>query len=478
MYLHGDWVATTIKQDKSRPTRRTNRHAATVGRVEGGVGSGVRPARAARIRSANAAGVSPRTNPRWPARIHLPDFSLRAGMGVVLLSAIPRTNFARPGTAPRSLVCRGACGRAQVQTLSGCSRGLDERSPQLDAIEAIAPIVVTETRGRLPVIIPTARAPPNDEKCATIAGRGALHQTIIEFDNLFHQLDNPIGGYHSIVNQIRVGSRIAYQVNAPTTFLLNISVVRNEYQRVISESLRVDPFHKIEECAVCPLGNRLVRLSVPAGDLQISYQAVVELNVDQVEAIDVGETPYERLPAHVLTYLNPSRYCESDEVLDLAVQQFGNLLPGYSRVTAICNWTYNEISYTPGSTGATTTAIDVLQRKQGVCRDFAHVAITLCRALGVPARYVTGYAVNLHPPDFHGFFEAYLDDRWFLFDATRLAPVGGFVRIGTGRDAADVAFSTIRGSAIGTDMQVWAYESQPDDELLDPANVQTAVSSA
>ncbi|WP_404308465.1 transglutaminase-like domain-containing protein [Neorhodopirellula lusitana] len=280
------------------------------------------------------------------------------------------------------------------------------------------------------------------------------------------------------MNQIQVGSRIVYQVNTPTTFLFNISVVQNEHQKTISESFDVQPFHKIEECAVGPLGNRVVRLSVPPGELKIDYRATVKLDAEQVDVTDVGETPYEQLPADVLTYLNPSRYCESDKLLDFAMEQFGTLLPGYSRVTAICNWTYDQLTYTPGSTGPTTTACDVLEQKAGVCRDFAHVAISLCRAMGVPARYVAGYAVNLNPPDFHGFFEAYLDGRWFLFDATRLAPVGGFVRIGAGRDAADVAFSTIRGSALNTEMEVWANEQQVGDELLDPNNVETAVSSA
>ncbi|PHQ34930.1 transglutaminase-like domain-containing protein [Rhodopirellula bahusiensis] len=280
------------------------------------------------------------------------------------------------------------------------------------------------------------------------------------------------------MSQIKVGSRIVYQVKSPTTFLFNISVAQNEHQPIVDEALTVEPFHEIQECVVSPLGNRLVRLSVPPGNLEVRYDATVNLNAEQVEATEVGETPYEQLPADVLTYLNPSRYCESDELLDFAMEQFGHLLPGYSRVTAICNWTYNELAYTPGSTGPTTTARDVLKLKQGVCRDFSHVAISLCRSMGVPARYVSGYAVNLNPPDFHGFFEAYLDGRWFLFDATRLAPVGGFVRISTGRDAADVAFSTIRGSATNVDMEVWANQQQPNDELLDPSNVETAVSSA
>ncbi len=214
------------------------------------------------------------------------------------------------------------------------------------------------------------------------------------------------------------------------------------------------------------------------GELTVNYNAAVNLNVEQADATDVTETPYEQLPADVLTYLNPSRYCESDELVEFAMNLFGTLLPGYSRVTAICNWTFNELSYTSGSTGPTTTACDVLRLKNGVCRDFTHVAISLCRALGIPARYIAGYAVNLNPPDFHGFFEAYLGGRWYLFDATRLAPVGGFVRIGTGRDAADVAFSAIRGIAQSTGMTVWANAQQHADQLLDPNNVQVAVSSA
>lgn len=280
------------------------------------------------------------------------------------------------------------------------------------------------------------------------------------------------------MNQIQVGSRLQYLVQSPATFLLNISVAQNGHQSTSQESIEVDPFHKVEECAVGPLGNRLVRINAMPGELTIHYNATVQLHADEIDSANVTETEYEDLPADALAYLNPSRYCESDKLFRFAGEEFGHLLPGYSRVTAICNWTFEHLTYTPGSTGPTTTACDVLLQRTGVCRDYAHVAISLCRAMGVPARYVSGYAVNLQPPDFHGFFEAYLDGRWYLFDATRLAPVGGFVRIGTGRDAADVAFATIRGDAQSTALEVWAEETQADDHLLDPDNVQTAVSSA
>jgi transglutaminase-like putative cysteine protease len=121
---------------------------------------------------------------------------------------------------------------------------------------------------------------------------------------------------------------------------------------------------------------------------------------------------------------------------------------------------YDHLEYTPNSTGPTTTAADVLLQGTGVCRDYAHLAIALCRGVGIPARYISGYAVNLQPPDFHGFIEAFLDGRWYLFDPTRLASTRGLVRIGVGRDAADVAFATLSGSSVLTNKSVWANFSQ------------------
>lgn len=280
------------------------------------------------------------------------------------------------------------------------------------------------------------------------------------------------------MKQIQVGSLLHYSVQSPTTFLLNISVAQNDHQLTSSESVEIQPFQRAEDCAVGPLGNRLLRLNAMPGELTIIYQATVKLHAEEVDSTEVDEVDYENLPAEVLAYLNPSRYCESDKLFRFASEEFGNLLRGYSRVTAICNWTFEQLTYTPGSTGPTTTACDVLLQRTGVCRDYAHVAISLCRAMGIPARYVSGYAVNLQPPDFHGFFEAYLDGRWFLFDATRLAPVGGFVRIGTGRDAADAAFATIRGDAQCTNMEVWANEYLTGHPSTDSDDPQTAISSA
>ena len=142
-----------------------------------------------------------------------------------------------------------------------------------------------------------------------------------------------------------------------------------------------------------------------------------------------------------------------------SIQKFGNFSPGFSRVTAICNYIYDNITYERGSSGTQTSAFDTVTERAGVCRDFAHLGIAFCRALGIPARFVTGYAYGLEPPDFHACFEAFLgadaaSARWYFFDATRLAPQTGYVRIGSGRDAADVSFATLFGPVQFNSMEI------------------------
>ena len=256
--------------------------------------------------------------------------------------------------------------------------------------------------------------------------------------------------------RIEVASDLAYEVNAPTSFLFQIAVADNEHQTIESESLTVEPEMPIESCRIGPLGNRLHRLNVEGGQATIRYRATITLDQKSTPAGSLPETTHAKLPPEVLGYLNPSRYCESDRLLKLAWDEFGQMAPGHERVKRVIDWVTELLSYTPGSTGPSTTACDVLVGRAGVCRDYAHLAIALLRALGVPARYVAGYAVDLQPPDFHGFCEAWLGDDWYLFDATRLAPVGGFVRIGAGRDAADVSFATLFGAASSSPPQVSA----------------------
>jgi transglutaminase-like putative cysteine protease len=168
----------------------------------------------------------------------------------------------------------------------------------------------------------------------------------------------------------------------------------------------------------------------------------------------VPETPPGALPADVVPYLYPSRYCEADKLVRLTQHEFSKLQPGFSRVTAICNWIHDNVEYLRGSTNPHTSAYDTATERAGVCRDFAHLAIAFSRAVAIPARFVAGYAYALEPPDFHAYFEAYLDGRWYIFDPSRLAPQTGLIRIGTGRDAADTSFATLFGAAAFSSMKV------------------------
>ena len=258
------------------------------------------------------------------------------------------------------------------------------------------------------------------------------------------------------MTQIQIGSDLSYQVNGTTVFLFQICAANTQHQRVISEALNFNPLLNVEHCHVGLDGIRMQRILVEPCELHVSYRATVEMTPGIERPTEVGECSAAQLPAEILPYLNPSRYCESDLLGRFAFEEFGQLPRGFQRVKAICDWVFNHLEYTPGSTMATTTASDVLLQRTGVCRDYAHLAITLCRGVGIPARYVSGYAVDLQPPDFHGFIEAYLDGQWFLLDPTRLVSVQGLVRIGAGRDAADVAFSTITGDARFKSKSVWA----------------------
>ena len=258
------------------------------------------------------------------------------------------------------------------------------------------------------------------------------------------------------MTKLQVGSDLTYNVATQTTFEFQIAAATTAHQTLLNESTVLQPNVQMDIGSVGLEGNRLYRVVLQPGEYHLSYRAEVELKPGIDPVGEIGETPIAQMPIEVLPYLNPSRYCESDLLARFAYEEFGSNAPGHGRVRSICDWVYNQLDYTPGSTNGTTTAADVLLSRTGVCRDYAHLTITLCRGLGIPARYLAGYAVDLQPPDFHGFIEAYLDGQWYLFDPTRLAPIQGLVRIGVGRDAADVAFSTLYGSAKMLSKDVWA----------------------
>ncbi|MEJ8821994.1 transglutaminase family protein [Variovorax humicola] len=267
--------------------------------------------------------------------------------------------------------------------------------------------------------------------------------------------------HHSIIETV-----LAYEVTGPSHMLLNIEAARCLGQSVLSEELRVDPPVKLNTFCDEGNGNRFVRFDADPGPLKIRYRASVQ-RAPMIVRTDLAESPINAVPNDVLHYLMPTRYCESDVMSRAAQQLFGDLPPGIGRVKAIVDWIHESITYQPGSSNSTTTAQEVFVQRAGVCRDFAHLGITLCRALNIPARLVVGYVWFDEPPqDFHAVFEAWLGGQWVLFDATRMAPVDRIVRVGTGRDAKDVAFCTIFGPVCMTDKRITVREYQ--DESAPP----------
>jgi transglutaminase-like putative cysteine protease len=210
-------------------------------------------------------------------------------------------------------------------------------------------------------------------------------------------------------------------------------------------------------------GNRCERFELAAGDSHISYEAqlVITRPADLIEP-DARETPVAALPDDVLSFVMPSRFCLPDELGHEAWQRFGDLTPGWGRVQAIVDYVHGALRFVPGASNPWTTAADAYRAGQGVCRDFAHLAITFCRALNIPARYVFGYIPDIgvppppEPMDFAAWFEAYLDGRWHTFDARNNTPRIGRVVVGRGRDAIDVALITSFGPLSLTGFEVCA----------------------
>jgi transglutaminase-like putative cysteine protease len=244
-----------------------------------------------------------------------------------------------------------------------------------------------------------------------------------------------------------VDCTLVYEVAGPAEFLFQIHALHGMDQQVLSESLVLTPNVPVRVYADAALGHRYARLHAEAGSLQVRYQARVHRMAIPAD-INAREVPIAELPDAFLHDLVPTRYCESDLLGGAAQRMFGGTPPGHARVQAIADWIHDNIDYRIGSTQATTTARDVFVQRAGVCRDYAHLGITFCRALNIPARLVVGYATfDEPPPDFHAVFEAYIGGRWVMFDATRMSPLDRLVRIATGRDAKDVAFATIYGPA-------------------------------
>lgn len=243
---------------------------------------------------------------------------------------------------------------------------------------------------------------------------------------------------------------LRYEIDAHgADFIFHIHAANTACQTVLSESLRLSQPIAPRMALDPATGNRSLRLRALPGELLLHYTASVDIEHHRADPAQVGEVPVCRLPAEAIPYLYPSRYCQSDQLTAMACQLFGGHWQGHGRVQAIQAWVQQHMRFAPNTSNSATSALDTLQSRVGVCRDFAHLMIALCRALNIPARFVTGtdYGADpaLGPPDFHAYVEVYLGDRWYLFDPSGTALPMGLMRLATGRDAADVAFATVFG---------------------------------
>ncbi|MGI8738635.1 MAG: transglutaminase-like domain-containing protein [Gammaproteobacteria bacterium] len=266
---------------------------------------------------------------------------------------------------------------------------------------------------------------------------------------------------------VRVGCALTYETTVPTLLLLNLKprlatrqVIRDE-RLVFGRLLPTEQLHDTH-------GNVVYRLTLPPGRNEILHDAVISVpQAPDNYGLPSERVPVERMPTTVLRYTLPSRYCDSDKLMDFAWTKFGQVPNGVEQARAICDWVHRNIEYRFGSGSPFISAKDVVDRGFGVCRDLAHVGVALCRAFNLPARYVSGHIADIGVPDpgsamdFHAYFEVYLGGYWHTFDARYNEPRIGRVKIAHGMDAIDGAFATIFGQATLTYFEVWAYQIDP-----------------
>lgn len=254
--------------------------------------------------------------------------------------------------------------------------------------------------------------------------------------------------------RIDTGFTLAYACTAPTPIVLTLSPHASRAADVEGDArIEFSPRLPARQY-VDGFGNCCTRIVAPAGTTTISSRFVIrDSGLPDPVAPGARQHPIEELPGEVLVYLLGSRYCETDRLSDFAWQRFGAVEGGWARVQAVCDFVHQHIRFDYQVADSTRTAVGALEEGQGVCRDFTHLAVALCRCLNIPARYCTGYLGDIgipsvdYPMDFSAWFEVWLDGRWYTFDARHNTPRIGRILIATGRDATDVALSTSYGDA-------------------------------
>jgi transglutaminase-like putative cysteine protease len=247
--------------------------------------------------------------------------------------------------------------------------------------------------------------------------------------------------------------KLVYQLDEPVPTIFMLRPRSGWAQWMMREDFHIHPAVTVQE-SVDLYGNLCQRLVMPRGEFHVLVQYRVQ--VPDFVAVDpfAPVIPVQELPADVLHYLLPSRYCQSDLLNELALAVVGNSFRNYQQVSMIHDWIFNELHYVRDSSNSSTSALETVETKRGVCRDFAHLGIALCRARNIPARMVVGFLHGLDPMDLHAWFEAYLGGRWYTFDATQSLTQGHRIVVAYGRDAADVALATLFGNFQLTHMSV------------------------
>jgi len=270
-----------------------------------------------------------------------------------------------------------------------------------------------------------------------------------------------------------VHGSLAYQVFDTSTVICSLNCSRSDNQKILEESFTTSRSVERSEMSVGLDANRLMRLDITKpGPLLIDYEATVSLTPSLVKTTLIENNHTSAFEATALPYLAPSRYVPSDRMRNFAGDLFGFIDTPLNQALAIEEWLYQHIQYQIGSSDEQSWSIDTFESRTGVCRDFAHLGIAFCRALNIPARYVTVYAYQLIPQDFHAAFEVFIGGQWWLFDGTRLAPLNGMIRIATGRDAAETAlgslFGAIQGEGVIAATQL--ANDAMDDQTFTPLN--------
>jgi len=242
-----------------------------------------------------------------------------------------------------------------------------------------------------------------------------------------------------------------YKINDDKSdFIFNIHAANTPKQSIISEKLELSQDVETRIHVDSSTGSRFAHLSAGKGDLKVKYNCLLNINPTLENPNHIRESSILNLPGHVLKYIYPSRYCQSDRLHKFAFREFGHIPMGYNRVLKIKEWVINHVTFTPSTSNWNTSALDTLVDRVGVCRDFTHLMIALCRAVNIPARFTTGIDYGADPiwgpTDFHAYVEVFLDGRWYIFNPSNIGIPMGFVRMGVGRDAADVSFATIFGA--------------------------------